>query len=349
MNIALDVMGGDHAPVETVAGAIEAARAFPGTTISLVGKPDLIEAELAKHETGGLDMPIVPASQVIEMDDKPSKVIRSKPDSSIVVACQLVRDGKAQAVVTAGNTGGALAAGILKIGRIKGIMRPALMTPFPTLKGFCTVLDVGANADTRPEYIPQFAVMGTIYTETVLGMKNPKVALLSNGEEEGKGNQLVLTASVPCCRKLRGSIFWATSKAMRSSRALADIVVTDGFTGNIFLKTTEAAASALQRVVFEELKRDPLSAFGGLMARNGLRRIRRRIDDSEYGGAVLLGLSGVLVVAHGRSNANSIRQTIRVAKESMDQDVPERIRQGVAVLQEAEALLESHAQAEPQT
>lgn len=347
MNIALDVMGGDHAPVETVAGAVEAARAFPGTTISLVGKPDLIEAELAKHEAGGLDLPIVPASQVIEMDDKPSKVIRSKPDSSIVVACQMVRDGKAQAVVTAGNTGGALTAGILKIGRIKGIMRPALMTPFPTLKGFCTVLDVGANADTRPEYIPQFAVMGTIYTGTVLGITNPKVALLSNGEEEGKGNQLVLSASA-MLQKTPGINFVGNIESHEVFEGLADIVVTDGFTGNIFLKTTEAAATALQQVVFEELKRDPLSAFGGLLARNGLRRIRSRLDDSEYGGAVLLGLSGVLVVAHGRSNANSIRQTIRVAKESMDQDVPERIRQGVVMLQEAEALLESNGVAEPQ-
>ena len=346
MNIALDAMGGDHAPVETVAGAVEAARAFPGTTISLVGQPDLIEAELAKHDTGGLDLPIVPASQVIEMDEKPSKVIRSKPDSSIIVACQMVRRGEAQAVVTAGNTGGALAAGILKIGRIKGIMRPALMTPFPTLKGFCTVLDVGANADTRPEYIPQFAVMGTIYTETVLGINEPKVALLSNGEEDGKGNQLVISA-FQMLQKTPGINFQGNIESHEVFEGLADIVVTDGFTGNIFLKTTEAAASALQRVVFEELKRDPLSAVGGLLARNGLRRIRSRIDDSEYGGAVLLGLSGVLVVAHGRSNANSIRQTIRVAKESMDQNIPERIRQGVALLQEAEALLVGNDMAEP--
>jgi glycerol-3-phosphate acyltransferase PlsX len=347
MNIALDVMGGDLAPVETVAGAVDAARTFPATTISLVGQPDLIEAELAKHETGGLDLPIVPASQVIEMHDKPSKVIRSKPDSSIVVACQMVRSGEAQAVVTAGNTGGALTAGILKIGRIKGIMRPALMTPFPTLKGFCTVLDVGANADTRPEYLPQFAVMGTIYTETVLGIKNPKVGLLSNGEEEGKGNQLVISASA-MLQKTPGINFQGNIESHEVFEGLADLVVTDGFTGNIFLKTTEAAATALQKVVFEELKRDPLSAFGALLARNGLRRIRSRLDDSEYGGAVLLGLSGVLVVAHGRSNANSIHQTIRVAKESMDQDVPERIRQGVAMLQEAEALLVANGATEPQ-
>lgn len=334
MNIALDAMGGDHAPAETVAGAVEAVRAYPGITVSLVGRPDVLEAELAKHDTSGLDLPIVPASQVIEMHDKPVKAIRDKPDSSIIVACQMVRRGEAQAFVTAGSTGGALAAGILKIGRIKGILRPALMTPFPTLKGFCTVLDVGANADTRPEYIPQFAVMGTIYTETVLGIRKPKVALLSNGEEEGKGNQLVIAAS-EMLQKTPGINFQGNIESHEVFEGLADIVVTDGFTGNIFLKTTEAAASALQRVVFEELKRDPLSAFGGLMARNGLRRIRNRIDDSEYGGAVLLGLSGVVVVAHGRSNANSIHQTIRVGKESMEQNVPERIREGVAALRDA--------------
>ena len=186
--------------------------------------------------------------------------------------------------------------------------------------------------------MPQFAVMGTIYTETVLGIKQPKVALLSNGEEEGKGNQLVLSASA-MLQKTPGINFQGNIESHEVFEGLADIVVTDGFTGNIFLKTTEAAAKALQRVVFEELKRDPLSAIGGLLARNGLRRIRSRIDDSEYGGAVLLGLSGVVVVAHGRSDANSIRQTIRVGKESMEQDLPERIRAGVAELMAAEVIV----------
>ena len=343
MNIALDAMGGDHAPVETVAGAVEAARAYPEITVTLVGKPDVLEAELAKHNTSGLDLPIAPASQVIEMDDKPVKAIRNKPDSSIIVACQMVRRGEAQAFVTAGSTGGALAAGILKIGRIKGILRPALVTPFPTLKGFCTVLDVGANADTKPEYIPQFAIMGTIYNETVLGIKKPTVGLLSNGEEDGKGNQLVLTAS-EMLQKVPGLNFIGNVESHEVFDGVADIVVTDGFTGNIFLKTTEAAASALQKVVAEELKREPLSAFGALIARNGLKRVRSRIDDSEYGGAVLLGLSGVVVVAHGRSNANSIHQTIRVGKESMEQNMPERIREGVARVM-AEAILVDETEA----
>ena len=184
MNIALDVMGGDHAPEETVAGGVLAARALD-VTVSLVGKPEVIQRELRKHTTSGLSLPIVPASEVIEMGDKPTSAVRSKKDSSMAVACQMVRQGEAQAFVTAGNTGGALAAGILKIGRVKGIMRPALITPFPTLHGFCAVLDVGANADTRPEHIQQFAVMGTVYARNVLGIENPSVLLLSNGEEAG--------------------------------------------------------------------------------------------------------------------------------------------------------------------
>ncbi|MCB9139378.1 MAG: phosphate acyltransferase PlsX [Caldilineaceae bacterium] len=337
MNIALDAMGGDHAPREIVAGAVEAAREY-GVVISLVGRPAAIEAELAKHDTAGLGLEIVPAAEVIEMDDKPARAVRNKPDSSMVIACNMVRDGRAQAFITAGNTGGALTAGILKVGRIKGVMRPALVTPFPTRKGFCVILDVGANADTRPEHMQQFGIMGSIYAERVFDVQNPGVYVLSNGEEAGKGNQLILSAyealeQTPCIN------FCGNVESKEIMAGKADVVVTDGFTGNIFLKTSEALAGLVQSVMYEEFKRDPLSMAGALLARGGLRRVRRRMDDSQYGGAVLLGLRGPVIVAHGRSNATAIRHTVRVAKTAIEHDLTHRIEEAV-LLSEGEPLSE---------
>lgn len=331
MNIALDVMGGDHAPQQLVEGAVLAAREF-GVTISLVGQTEVIARELEQYDTAGLDLPIVAASQVIEMDDKPARAVREKPDSSMVVASRLVKNGEAQAFVTAGNTGGALTAGILQIGRIKGISRPALLTPFPTRKGFCVVLDVGANADVRPEYLPQFAVMGSIYAEQVLKRENPAVRILSNGEEEGKGNQLVL-ACYRLLEKTPNINFQGNIESQEVIDGLSDVVVTDGFTGNIFVKTTESVARMLLRVVFEELTAGPINRMGMFLAQNGLRKARARMDDSAYGGAMLLGLSGLVIVAHGRSDANTIRHAIRIAKEGLEHDIPGKIAAGVAGLE----------------
>lgn len=327
MNIALDVMGGDLGPREIITGAVEAARAY-GVTVSLVGKPEVITAELARHSITGLDLPIVPATQVIEMDDKPANAVRTKPDSSMVVACDLVRSGKAQAFVTAGNTGGALAAGILQIGRMKGILRPALVSPFPTQRGFCVVLDIGANADVRPEYLPQFAIMGTVYAQAVMGVANPTVRILSNGEEEGKGNQLVLSA-YELLEKTPGINFKGNVESKEIVEGLVDVVVTDGFTGNIFVKTAEATARLLQKVMLEELTRGFISKIGALLAKPALQRARQRTDDSEFGGAVLLGLAGIVVVGHGRSKAPAIRNAIRVAKQGVEHDILGKIQAGI--------------------
>ena len=328
MNIALDVMGGDHAPQEIIAGAVDAARLY-GVTISLVGQPDVIHAHLADYSTTGLDLPIVSASQVIEMGDKPALAVRSKPDSSMVVACRMVRSGEAQAFITAGNTGGALAAGILKIGRINGVMRPALITPFPTRNGFCVVLDVGANADTKPEHMEQFGIMGSIYAQHALDMNAPSVYLLSNGEEVGKGNQLVL-AAYDLLTQTPGIRFMGNVESKEVMDGKADVVVTDGFTGNIFLKTSEALAGLVQSVMTEELTRGPISTMGAFLAQSGLRRVRGRMDDSEYGGAVLLGLLGPVVVAHGRAKANAIRHSVRVAKNAIEHDLTHRLEEGIA-------------------
>ncbi len=327
MNIALDVMGGDHAPHETILGATEAAREY-GVTVSLVGAPDVIKAELAKHKTAGLKLPIVPASQVIEMGDKPTVALRAKPDNSMSVGCRLVRSGEAQAFVTAGNTGGALAAGILHIGRMKGILRPALTSPMPTRRGMCVILDIGANADTRPEYLPQFAIMGSLYSRYVLGVRKPSVRILSNGEEEGKGSQLVLNAA-QLLANTPGINFLGNVESKDVFEGLVDVVVTDGFTGNIFLKTAESTVRLLQNVMLEELTRGPVSTVGALLVRAAMQRVRRRLDDSEYGGAVLLGLSGIVVVAHGRSKAFAIRNAIRVAKQAVEQDIPGKLQSAV--------------------
>ncbi len=333
MNIALDVMGGDHGPAEIIAGAIEAARNYH-ITVSLVGKPDVVKAELDKHATTGLALPIVPATEVIEMNDKPAKAVRAKPDSSMVVASRMVRNGEAEAFVTAGNTGGALAAGIFQIGRIQGILRPALISPFPTHRGFCVILDIGANVDVRPEHLQQFAIMGTIYAKTIMGLSNPSVRLLSNGEEEGKGNQLVIS-SYNLLANTSGINFQGNVESKEIVEGQVDVVVADGFDGNIFVKTAEATAKLLQQVMLEELTAGPISTVGAFLAQAALRRLRKRMDDSQYGGAVLLGLSGMVVVAHGRSKANGIFNAIRVAKQGIEQNILSKIQAGVTTIEVA--------------
>lgn len=328
MNIALDVMGGDNAPHEIVSGAILAARQYD-VTVSLVGRPDVIERELARHPTHRLDLPIVPAYEVIEMSDKPVKAVRTKKNSSMVVACQLVKEGRADAFVTAGNTGGALAAGILHFGRMQSILRPALIVPFPTLRGFCLILDVGANTDVKPEQLQQFGVMGSVYSRRIMGVRNPSVRILSNGEEEGKGNQLVLEATA-LLEETPGIRFMGNIEARDVTSGIADVVVTDGFTGNVFMKGAEGIVKLLQGVLLDEITAGPISSIGGLLVRSALRRMARRLDDSEFGGAVLLGLSNLMVVGHGRSNANAIRHTIRNAKQLIDSRLVEEIQSGVS-------------------
>jgi glycerol-3-phosphate acyltransferase PlsX len=327
MNIALDAMGGDHAPQAIVAGAVEAAKSYD-VTISLVGRPEVIEAELKKHDTTGLRLPIVPASQVIEMDDKPAQAVRAKADSSMVVACKMVKRGEAQAFVTAGNTGGAMTAGILHVGRIRGIARPALIGPFPTIKGVTLILDMGANADVRPEHMQQFAIMGSLYSQTIIGVANPSVRILSNGEEAGKGNQLVI-ASSQLLQTTPGLNFQGNIESKEVPKGVSDVVVTDGFTGNIFVKTAETTASLMTAVITEEIRKSPIAMLGAFMAKGSLRRVRERMDDSHYGGAVLLGLSGLVIVAHGRSNPTAIRHAIRVAKQAVEQDIIGKIQKGI--------------------
>jgi glycerol-3-phosphate acyltransferase PlsX len=296
--------------------------------VVLVGPQEVVEAELAKHDTAGLSLPVVHASQVIEMTDEPSMAARKKKDSSMVVGMNLVKNGEADAFTTAGNSGGALAAALFRLGRIKGIKRPALSTVFPTQKGLCFISDVGANTDCKPVYLLQFGIMASAYTERVLGVPNPRVGIVSTGEEEGKGSILVKEAF----KLLEKSDlnFIGNLEGKDIPAGLADVVVTDGFSGNIVIKLSEGVASLLMRVMEEEIKKSPVAVLGALLARSALREVKSRLDYSEYAGAPLLGVDGVVIVGHGRSNAKAIKNMVRVGKESVEKGMLEALKEGIA-------------------
>jgi glycerol-3-phosphate acyltransferase PlsX len=327
MRIVLDAMGGDRAPEVAVEGGVMAAREY-GIEVVLVGPQQVVEAELAKHDTTGLSLPVVHASQVIEMTDEPSMAARQKKDSSMVVGMNLVKKGEADAFTTAGNSGGALAAALFHLGRIKGIKRPALSTIFPTRKGFCFISDIGANTDCKPEYLLQFGIMSSAYAERVLGIPNPRVGIVSNGEEEGKGSILVKEAS----KLLKNSHlnFVGNVEGKDIPAGLADVVVTDGFSGNVVIKLSEGVATLLMEVMEEEIKKRPTAVLGALLARSALREVKSRLDYSEYGGAPLLGVDGVIIVGHGRSNAKAIKNMVRVGKEAVEKGMLEAIKEGIA-------------------
>ncbi len=329
MKIVVDAMGGDHAPAVAVDGAVAAARDL-GLEIVLVGQQHAVGAELARHDTAGLSLTLVHASEVIEMDEHPAAAVRAKKDCSMVVGMELVKRREADAFFTAGNSGGALAAALFRIGRIRGIQRPALSTIFPsqTPQGYCFLLDIGANADCRPEYLVQFALMGSIYAERVLGVSQPRVAIVSNGEEEGKGNQLV-QETVPLLRA-SGLNFVGNAEGKDIPWGLADVVVTDGFTGNVIIKLAEGVSKLLMDILKEEITSRGVTKVGALLAKPAFDQVRRRLDYREYGGAPLLGVDGVVIVGHGRSDALAIRNGIRMAAQTVENGVLEAIIQGVA-------------------
>ena len=326
MRIVLDAMGTDAYPVPDVAGAVEAARES-GESIILVGREEAIQHELAKHSTQGLNLEVVHASEVIEMEDEPAWAARVKKDSSMHVGLGLVRDGKADAYVTAGNTGGVLAVATLyTLKRIRGIKRPALAAILPMPSGRVVTLDIGANADCRPEYLLQFAHMGTIYAKAVLGSSKPRVALLSNGEEPGKGNTLVKESYKLLAESDFDFVGNVEPKEVVDCQA--DVVISDGFTGNILIKTLEATAKMLTGLLRDEIKSSPLTAVGGLLAKPAFGRVARQIDPFEVGGGPLLGVNGVVIVGHGRSNARAIKNAIGQARKAVEGGVVDAIRKG---------------------
>jgi glycerol-3-phosphate acyltransferase PlsX len=324
--IALDGMGGDHAPDVVVQGAILAAREL-GIRILLVGPQRELEAKLGQ-ESSSLPIEVVNATQVIEMDEHPANAVRQKPDSSMVVGVKLVREGRAQAFVSAGNTGAVMAAGLFELRRIKGVDRPALAAVFPTRKGGSLVIDVGANADCKPEYLAQFGVMGSVYMERVFGVQRPKVGLLSNGEEDTKGNALVQAAH-PRLRDLPIN-FVGNVEGKEIPAGDVDVVVCDGFVGNVVLKLSEGLASSITGLIREEINSSMVSKLFAVGVLPAFRRVRKRLDYAEYGGAPLLGLNGVCIVAHGRSNALAIKNAMRVASQAVENDVVGHIGRGLA-------------------
>src|SRR3954468_17199899 len=307
VRVAVDAMGGDRGPQEVVAGALEAAD--DGIVPILYG-PASLDARDLEH---------VVAEQVVAMDDKPAEAVRAKPDSSLVGSCRAVGEGRAEAVVSAGNTGAMLAAGLLEIRRLPGVMRPAIAVPIPARDGPSVLLDCGANADARAEHLLQFAHMGTIFAEEILGIANPEVRLLSIGEEPEKGNQLVLEAHALLAES---SLNFAGNTESRDLLAkAADVVVADGFTGNVALKALEGTIRTVIAGLREEITATALGKLGGLLIRPASRRLRNRLDPDTYGGAYLLGLRGLVVIAHGNSSRTAIANAIRLAARGVEHDV----------------------------
>jgi glycerol-3-phosphate acyltransferase PlsX len=319
MRIAVDAMGGDHAPAEIVRGAAEAAQEY-GIDISLVGLPHLVQPLLDSHPR----LQIVPCTQVIAMEEHPAQAVRSKPDSSMSVCARLCKEGRADGWTSAGNSGAIMAAALLIQGRIRGVERPALGSIVPTQDGFAYFLDVGANVDSKPEYMVQFAEMGAVYAREMLGRPQPRVALLSNGEEEGKGDERVRETTRRLKGTLPGFIGNVEPKDIYASRA--DVVVADGFVGNVAIKMAEATAEFLFRNLRDEIPKTLPGMLGGLLIRPGVRQLRDRIDWREFGGAPLLGIDGLAVVAHGRSDARAMKNAIRVTRDAVANQLVGKIR-----------------------
>jgi phosphate acyltransferase len=323
IRIAVDAMGGDRGPEDIVAGALAAASDAVAPII--VGP--------SGFDTGGLEL--LDAAQVIAMDEKPTEAVRAKPDSSLVTACRAVGEGKADAVVSAGNTGAMLAACLLELRRLPGVRRPAIAVMIPAREGPSVLLDAGANAEARPEDLLQFAHMGTVFAEDVLGVRNPKVRLLSIGEEAEKGNQLTRDAhELLAASDLR---FAGNTEGRDLLVKAGEVVVTDGFTGNITLKLLEGTIKAVLEGFREEITATSRGKLGGLLIRPAARRLRERLDPDTYGGAYLLGLRGLAVIAHGNSSRRAIENAVRLAARGVERDIVGRLAQrlGNTVLESA--------------
>lgn len=325
MRIAVDAMGGDHAPDEVIKGALIAAEKDPDVQLILVGKKERISPFLAHIKLKNLSL--CEAGEVIAMDEHPANAVRKKKDSSIVVATRLVKDGEADAIVSAGSTGAQMAAGLLGLGRIKGIERPAIATVLPTPEGGKLILDVGANMDATPEHLSQYALMGSIYAEKVLKIPNPRVGLLNIGSEEGKGNDLTQKAF----SLLKGAPlnFIGNVEGRDVPYGRADVVVCEGFVGNVFLKTAEGLAGVLFQQIKEKITATTLRKLGALVVKPGLKEIAQMMDYAEYGGAPLLGVNGISIICHGSSNARAIFNAIRVARQCVEIQLIEKIRTGL--------------------
>ena len=335
--IALDAMGSDRAPRPEVEGAIQAARHY-GARVLLVGRDTTIQAELDRHPAvAGLPIEIVHASEVVSMDDKAAQAVRHKRDSSMRVGLRLVRDGGADGFVTAGNTGAAMATAKVVLGALPGVDRPALAAVFPTALGTAAILlDVGANVDCKPENLEQFAVMGEIYFRSIFGTRRPRVGLLSIGEEETKGTELTREAFQ--LLKQLPLYFVGNVEGRDLYNGQVDVIVADGFVGNVALKISEGVASLVRYTLKESLKATITRQVGYLLSRSAFADFKKRLDHTEYGGAPLLGVKGVCIITHGSSNANAIKNAIRVAAEFAERGINDKIAKGLSGLRATAAV-----------
>ncbi|MCI7223846.1 phosphate acyltransferase PlsX [Fusobacterium sp.] len=330
MKIALDAMSGDYAPIATIRGAIEALNENEKMEIVLVGKNEIIKEELKKYKYDETRLEIKVADEVIEMTDDPIKAIKDKKNSSMNVCLDLVKDGIAKASVSCGNTGALLATSQLKLKRIKGVLRPAIAVPFPNKKGNTLFLDLGANADTKPEYLAQFAVMGSKYMEILSSMKNPKVALLNIGEEETKGNELTREA-FELLKKEKNINFVGNIESTKIMDGDVDVVVTDGFTGNILLKTSEGVGKFIFHIIKESIMENFISKIAALILKKNFKKVKEKVDASEYGGAIFLGLNGLSIKAHGSSDYRAVKNALKVAAKFIDANFIEELRKTMEV------------------
>jgi glycerol-3-phosphate acyltransferase PlsX len=322
MRVAVDAMGGDNAPIVEVEGAIAAVREY-GVPIVLVGDTEKLRQELAKHNCKGLDIAVHHASEVVGMHDSAADAVRKKRDSSIRVAFDLVKNGEASAVVSAGNSGATMAAGMFVLKRLEGIERPAIAQVFPTLQGDTLVLDVGGNVDCKPLHLVQFAIMGEVYARLVMGVAQPRIGLLSNGEEESKGNDL--TRDTNAILKNISLNYVGYIEGRDIFNGVVDVVVCDGFVGNVVLKLSEGLVEAVGKMLKDELKGSLLSRAGYLLAHQAFANFRKKVDYAEYGGAPLLGINGVGMISHGGSNPKAIKNAIRFAYEFVQKGVNQKV------------------------
>lgn len=328
--IALDAVGGDHAPDQIVLGAAEAIAAYDNVKIVLLGPSDLVKESLGRcNVSEGARLSIVHAPDIVDMGESPTRSFRQKKESSIRVGLELVKSGQAHAFVSAGNTGAVMTASTLVLGRINNVERPAIATIMPSKTGPFVMLDMGASVDSRPSHLSQFAVMGSHYAQLILGSKNPKVGLLNIGEEVEKGNQ-VTQATYELLSAHPGINFIGNVEGKHVLSGVADVVVADGFVGNSMLKFGEGAAELFFDFFKNEAKTNWLALIGLLLLRRSLKQFKKHYDFSEYGGAPLLGLNGVSVVAHGRSNANAIKNAVRQAVASVESQIVENMARAMA-------------------
>jgi len=328
MKIVVDAMGGDFAPQHEVLGAIEALKKDGEIEITLVGKKDVLEKELAKHGRFS-KINIVQATEVVSMHDSPTQVLREKKDSSLNVAVQLLKEGKVDALVSAGNTGAVLATSIFTIGRIKNVERPAIVAVFPTLKKPLVILDIGANVDCKPKHLLQFAVMGEVFSEKVLAVKNPVVRILNIGEEEEKGNELT-TEAYKLIKTTNILNFQGNLEPKHLLDGETDVVVCDGFIGNVLLKFGECCTNTIFKMIKEGVKKNMLATIGAIFMLPVFKALRKKVDYDEFGGTLLLGVKKVVIIAHGSASPKAICNAILEAKKVKENKVVELIEEKLA-------------------